>query len=278
MSYIKLAGLVIGTFGLILANATLNAEASRSGYEAEFGEKNIEAVTGGQTLRQPAAEEKWQKQLSSLPALQSQNLDQKKAERAIKAAESQKYLVETFSRNIWSQVSDTPNQPIKLQQKAMPGEPYTGVHLFIFVSESVPRATLKNYLRDAEGLNAVFVLRGVLGDAPSEFMRTQQWSQSFLCSSGNERTDCSTSVVDINPNLYKLYNIRVVPTVVYTPTIINTESHLASDKESDITLMWEGDVALPYVLEIFQKERPFDTILSSYISSQKMVKTKDGGI
>lgn len=106
MSHMSIAGLVLGAFmGVILTSIPSKAGTPRSGYATEQRGTDIEAHTAGQVLRQPSAEENWQKQLLSLPALQSQNLDHVSARNTIKAAQVQKPLVETFTRDIWSQLS-----------------------------------------------------------------------------------------------------------------------------------------------------------------------------
>lgn len=262
MSHIKITRLVFGLFmGVTLMSATAKAE-TRSGYEAKQ-RGDGETLTAGQTLRQPAAEKKWQERLLSLPAFQNQSLAQTQAKDAVRASEPQKPLVEAFIRDIWSQTSGAPmpaGHTRTAPDKMTPAEPYSGVHLYIFISESIPRATLKNYARDAEGLGAVFVLRGVLGDDPSQFMPTQLWVHSFLCDSTGEGDGCGSTPVDLNPTLYTLFDVRVVPTIVYAPDTIPADVSLTSKREEMKFLSWEGDAALSYVRERFQKEMPLDDI------------------
>ena len=79
--------------------------------------------------------------------------------------------------------------------------------------------------------------------------------------------------MDINPYLYKLFDIQAVPTIVYIPDIIKNNSHATIGKDNVTILSWIGDVALKYILEQFKLERPFDPILNRYIDN---VKTQDG--
>lgn len=259
-----IAGLILVTLSIV----SEDVEAARSVYEAKQHEKSIVPQVTGQLLRQPSAEEKWQELLLSLPALQDQNLDSEVARRSVLDAQGQVPLVEAYTRDIWSKVTGLQNLEVSGSASSpdtnTEEDLYSEAHLYIFVSESVPSGTIKNYLRDAEGLGAILVLRGVIGNDFSTFMPTSRWAQSLLCTSTSE-TDCYTTPVDINPILYKLFNILDVPTVVYTPDIIKTISHATIDTKNAITLSWIGDVALRYILEKFLLERPFDPLLNQYI-------------
>ena len=260
----RIAGLILVTILSIVEDV----EATRSVYDATRYEKIIVPQVAGQLLRQPSAEEKWQELLLSLPALQDQNLDSEVARRSVLDAQGQVPLVEEYTRDIWSKVTrlrnlDACGSATSSDTNVKDGL-YSETHLYIFVSESVPSATIKNYLRDMEGLGAVLVLRGVIGTDFSKFIPTSRWAQSLLCASTSDQ-DCYTTSVEINPNLYKLFNIQDVPTVVYVPNIINTFSHTKIDSKDAITLSWIGDISLHYVLEQFLLERPFDPLLNNYL-------------
>lgn len=265
----KYAGMArkMGLILVMILSIVSNVEAARSAYEAHQQEKEIAPRTAGQLLRQPSAEEEWQKQLFSLPALQGQNLESEVAQRSVLAAQGQLPLVEEYSRNIWSKVTGLQNFDVSESATSSTNEEdlYSENHLYIFVSESVPPATIKNYLRDVEGLGAILVLRGVIGDNPSKFMPTSRWVQSLLCTSANKAGGYTTSV-DINPQLYKLFDIQVVPTVVYVTDIIKNNLQAITSPDNVIVLSWIGDVALPYVVNKFLLERPFDPLLNLYIT------------
>lgn len=272
----KYAGIARKT-GLILVmilSIVSNVKAARSAYEAHQQEKEIAPRTAGQLLRQPSAEEEWQKQLFSLPALQDQNLESEVAERSVLAAQGQLPLVEEYTRDIWSKVTRLQNfDAIGSTSFNINTEGNLYSNLYIFISESVPPATIKNYLRDVEGLGAILVLRGIIGDDASKFLPTSRWVQSLLCTSAN-KGECYTTSVDINPQLYKLFDIQVVPTVVYVPDIIKNNLQTITSPDNLIVLSWIGDVALPYVVKKFLLERPFDPRLNLYITK---FNAQDGG-
>lgn len=267
-----------GTAPLMAADADIGVQ--RSEYE-------IQARTAGQVLRQPEAEAKWQEQLFSLPAIQDQNMDSSTAADLVQAARAQAPLVDTYLLDIWHKFSgaqshpleNTPNCSLKTDVNHR-DDIYEDTHIFLFISETVPIPTIINYLKDLEGLNATIVLRGVIGENPAKFLPTQKWVQSFLCEDKNlsNKTNCFSTKVDINPNLYRQFGINIVPTVVYIPDVIKINFCDTHEKDSAKILSWIGDVSLLYVLKQFQRERPFDSILKKYIIFLEKIDQIQGGI
>lgn len=301
---VVLAGLLTGASVWAESNeSTEPSESSESGCEqtnsqADFAspadptctrEKTIESVTAGQHLRQPEAEQAWREHLAAegelaVSPVVSEALPE--AGLAVEGAKSQEPLVRQFSDDIWAKVGDRltfqgeslgsergpRGGPSKLKPVDMANadsELYTDTHLYVFVSESVPISTLKNYLTALGKVNVAFVLRGTVGDAPAQFMPTQVWAQRVLCKLRDteelqEASDCEKGPVDINPNLFRALGIEEVPALVYVPNPMSLGTcgtNGTSEGEKVDALVWYGDMAPDYVLRRFIEARPDDMTL-----------------
>lgn len=288
MMYAVLAG--------VFAVATVRADSTVSGCEqansqADFTspadptctrEKTIEAVTAGQRLRQPEAEQVWRERLANEGGLTAHPVVPEalpKAALAVEGAKTQEPLVRQFSENLWAKVGDRLTfqgeslEPgggaSRLRQVDMANadsELYTDTHLYVFISESVPISTLKTYLAALGKVNVAFVLRGTVGDEPAKFMPTQVWAQRVLCKLRDTEalqdvSDCQKGPVDINPNLFRALGIEEVPALVYVPNPMSLGTCGTSEGEDVDALVWYGDVAPDYVLRRFIEARPDDLTL-----------------
>ena len=119
--------------------------------------------------------------------------------------------------------------------------------IYIFISSSIPVATLKNYTNDLDTLNNAnisMVMRGFV-DGMKHIKPTMDFVRSIThedpaCDPLN--TECAIFNADIiiNPMLFRKYNITTVPAIIY------------KNKSQSYTLY--GDVSLQYALEqIFKK-------------------------
>ncbi len=95
--------------------------------------------------------------------------------------------------------------------------------VFVFVSFSIPEASLKRLAQEARKHHAVLVMRGLYQDS---FVKTIQKLQDIG--------------VDINPQLFERYNITSVPTFVAV-------------KEDRVVHRLSGNVSLAFCLEKFQE-------------------------
>lgn len=130
--------------------------------------------------------------------------------------------------------------------------------IYVFISQSVPGVTLKNYMADAYRLkDAVLVMRGVIGSA--DFLKpTQNFVTQLAC--GKDLNDmtvddkCDVSRVDINPQLFSLFNIEKAPAVVFTRLSYQELMIRANTFEpvnDDEYYILRGDTAIGFALDKF---------------------------
>lgn len=257
----------------------------RTGFAADLDsrpepEKKIEERTAGLLVRQPEAEQQWRKTLSQSPA----EADQKALEarglagQVIEHARQQIPLLQSYVQDIWARLkseyvkkaSGSQDQAVdeeyvrRLVEKNREPDFYAQTHLYVFISESVPLVTLRNYMKALNGARAVFVLRGLVGDDPGQILPTQNWINSLLCGAPpyTKGSQCYLYPVDINPTLYRLFGVETVPALAYVrePTLL--ESCDASELAEDTFLIWYGDMAPSYVLRQFILTWSDDAVLA----------------
>lgn len=85
--------------------------------------------------------------------------------------------------------------------------------MYIFVSRSMPMSLLKAYAVDALYLNAPLVVKGIRpGDTLKEYF--EEAIEEFNSAEGQ-----TLAAMQINPNLYDMFNVTTVPTVVWTSAL-----------------------------------------------------------
>lgn len=125
--------------------------------------------------------------------------------------------------------------------------------LMVFASFTMPRATLKRLIADANRAGGVVVMRGFKdGSIKSTALAINDLGES----SGN---------VQINPNAFTKYRVNAVPAVV----LVKPESAELVDNEGcalpDKYVMVTGDVTLGYALrDIAQRSREFGAMAVRY--------------
>lgn len=241
-------------------------------------QKTIEERTAGVHVRQPDEERAWLDVLPEAlePAPQAQKVAKEEAEKAVTEAKRQQGLVQTYKDNIWAKVkSEFEDKGLRYDEQYLArlvdenreDSLYENTHLFVFISESVPSATLQNYQKALAGAPTAFVLRGLIGDDPSKFQPTQEWVQRMTCGEPpyEAGSKCFLTPVDISPNLFRAFGIERVPAVVYVPNPETIASCGASPMADKDFFVWYGDLAPAYVLQQIQKIRPDDVTLHSII-------------
>ena len=134
--------------------------------------------------------------------------------------------------------------------------------LYIFVSESVPVSTVRNFVRDASLLrsdNVLFVLRGGIGGL--NYLRpTIEWVYTVLIKDQNcdlKSEECEVYPVRfvIDPFLFRRYRITEVPAVVYVRGIKPLFGYSEGLKEVEIGDYYVsyGDTSLFYHLYVIGK-------------------------
>lgn len=136
----------------------------------------------------------------------------------------------------------------------------TGQHLlgsderiYVFISSSVPKETLKAYavsmdrLRDSR---IIMVLRGCVNGC-SKLMPTADFVKSIVAPSEKEQLQVE---VQIDPNLFHFYDIKVVPAIVFACGVRldvdeGSEGNPGNLVSTPSSYSVYGDVSLDYALE-----------------------------
>lgn len=132
--------------------------------------------------------------------------------------------------------------------------------IYIFISASVPSATLENYAETVRALNGdgIMVLNGTIGD-PKEIMPTVDFVTKLSCGKTikelQKDQSCDMARVDINPLLFRLFGVKEVPAIVwsdvsYTELIgsVNLGETIDSNKYGIIY----GDISVEHALNKFK--------------------------
>lgn len=131
--------------------------------------------------------------------------------------------------------------------------------VYLFVSSSMPEATLRAYVRDISKLqdpNITIVLRGFVGGM-KQFQPTMQFISNLLKKDRScEGSDCPTHQVafEIDPNLYRRFKPSQVPALVYARGVTldgpGVSEGFDAKKSSVPTNPWwviYGDASLSYL-------------------------------
>jgi conjugal transfer pilus assembly protein TrbC len=114
--------------------------------------------------------------------------------------------------------------------------------LYAFFSFGMPEASIQRMIQDAEKSGAILVLRGM---KENSLQKTKTEAARII---GKHRVE-----IDINPTLFKRFNITAVPAVVMTRG--DCETCKEAPKDSDYIKI-SGDVTLSYALEKLEDQYP----------------------
>jgi len=125
--------------------------------------------------------------------------------------------------------------------------------IYVFISSSVPKETLKNYASSIDRLKdsrIIMVLRGCIGGC-SKLMPTAHFVQSIVAPSEKEQLHVE---VQIDPNLFRLHDIGIVPAVVFASGVRldvdeGSEGDLTHIQSAPSSYAVFGDVSLDYSIE-----------------------------
>jgi type-F conjugative transfer system pilin assembly protein TrbC len=160
-----------------------------------------------------------------------------------------------------------------------PKSPYEDLRLIVFVSSSVPDATIRHLVdRLGDSPNVVFALRGFVDNDPQKAMPTMNWLKAHRCRSAGSDTVCAAAPMDINPVLFTRMKIERVPAIAYIPepkALANCSDDEPLDEED--YLIFYGDVSPEYILERFQQARPEDVALRDIVAQVKPVIWENAG-
>ena len=114
--------------------------------------------------------------------------------------------------------------------------------LYLFFSLGMPERSIHWMIEEAEKTGAILVLRGFKDD---DLGKTRDEIGRLI---GSKKVE-----IDINPVLYKKFQITQVPAVVLTK--VSCESCKDQPKENDFIKI-AGDVRLGYALETLERQFP----------------------
>jgi conjugal transfer pilus assembly protein TrbC len=139
--------------------------------------------------------------------------------------------------------------------------------IYIFISASMPSATLESYAETVRTLtgDGIMVLNGTIGD-PQNIMPTVDFVTKLSCGKSlkelQKDQSCDMARVDINPLLFRLFGVKEVPAIVlsdilYTELIglVNLGEAISPDRYGIIY----GDVSVEYALNRFNGKLGIDT-------------------
>jgi len=175
-------------------------------------------------------------------------------------APRQQEAIKQYQEDIWSKLNlqvkeskfsgyDKDKIGDIIEKKAM-REPYAKKKVLVFISKSMPRKTIENYIRVLDGHEeAVLLIRGMVNNG-TNIKETVYWANDLLCEDGK---NCKQAQIDINPRLFAKCGINKVPAIAYIPEPL--------DLDSSKKYIYYGDVKPSYALQKIQMLRPNDSEL-----------------
>jgi type-F conjugative transfer system pilin assembly protein TrbC len=109
--------------------------------------------------------------------------------------------------------------------------------IVVFISSSLPKKVIENYVTEAKKYKAVLVMRGLKEDS---FIKTKD----FVINSGKD------AGVQINEDAFSLYNIKYVPTIVLAKEIDYGDSSNCDVVYDKV----EGNITITGALRLFEKD------------------------
>lgn len=159
---------------------------------------------------------------------------------------------------------------------AMAGELPRDERVYIFISSSMPKQTLRNYVRDVAKLgdpNVKLVMRGLVGGM-KYIKPTLRFVGSLLvkdekCDPQKRKCERFGVGVEIDPLLFRRYGIDRVPAIVFARKVNVVDPQMSGGLERNMAVaefhVFHGDMALEYALERFRAETG-STVLGALVT------------
>jgi len=138
--------------------------------------------------------------------------------------------------------------------------------VYVFISSSVPLDTLRNYARAIDRLgydNIFMVMRGFVGGMkyirPTiDFISSILKKDSSCDFASGEQCEVFSAAVNIDPLLFRAYNISEVPAIVYARGVSVSDSALSEGLTDNATYkdayVVYGDVSIEYAVKKIKEE------------------------
>lgn len=140
---------------------------------------------------------------------------------------------------------------ISQEEKKEDGPKLAGNQLVMFVSSSMPLITLRQYAKDLSKVGGVMVVRGTVGGI-SKMVDTITLTRNILsvdptCEGANCKMWGTEMLID--PMLYRVYDIKKVPALIYQPDM-NISSYCDGlEKVNKASVVIYGDASVRALLE-----------------------------
>lgn len=135
--------------------------------------------------------------------------------------------------------------------------------VWVLVSSSVPRETLRNYVRDMDRLgdpNVRMILRGFVGGA-KRIMPTLDFVRGLILhdpACAGEDCPGFNAVIQVDPLVFSRFGLREVPAIVYARGVRAADPSMSDGAPENASVgeafLLRGDVSLGWVLETFRRE------------------------
>ncbi|MEW6419879.1 MAG: type-F conjugative transfer system pilin assembly protein TrbC [Nitrospirota bacterium] len=175
-------------------------------------------------------------------------------------AETERLKEGIFKKPVEEYYSGSSKEIGKTKGKLLPTE-----RIYIFISSSVPMPTLRNYALSLDRLgdpNIVMVMRGFV-DGMKYIKPTIRFVSDILkkdpsCDMTKQKCDTHRLDFQIDPLLFRRYQIAKVPAVVYATGLnvmdVQMSEGLESNTEVSNYYVLYGDASFEYVLDTIHKE------------------------
>jgi conjugal transfer pilus assembly protein TrbC len=175
-----------------------------------------------------------------------------------------------YSGSALSKTSATANSAA---DKRVAGRLSPDERLYVFISSSMPVATIRNYAAAIDRIsdpNVVFVVRGFVGGM-KKWKDMLAFSSAVLarepgCDFSKERCDVFDANLQVDPLLFRRYGITSVPAFVYVRGVSRQDPVLSEGLETAAHVgafySVRGDASLGYVLDTIRQETGSASIIS----------------
>jgi type-F conjugative transfer system pilin assembly protein TrbC len=132
--------------------------------------------------------------------------------------------------------------------------------IYIFMSSSVPKETLMEYIKTIDKYkltNIVFVMRGCIGGC-EKVKPTIQYMRDIITDGGSIPNGLKAPM-EIDPLLFRKYQITKAPTFVYAKNVLTERAELSEGldknlKSKPVSFKSEGDWEFLYHLKVLEQK------------------------
>ena len=156
---------------------------------------------------------------------------------------------------------------VKEGEQSLVGQLPSDEKIFILFSETVPKETVRTYVRDLDLLadnKIALVLRGFVGGVKT-VMPTMEYIESLIVKEEEckktiqKQCDIYNAIIQIDPLVYRKFGVQRVPAFIYVKGAVLHDADFSIGNENNLNSkaiynILYGDVSLNYVLDRFADE------------------------